>query len=78
MDWLAGRGEEYAYAFENPRVIRLAIDRAHVQPGAKKIALVIGEVKAAIVLEDEIDDPGQQAAKARRGNGLQGCFDILL
>ncbi len=41
--WLAGRGEEYAHAFENPRVIRAAIDRAHVKPdraiaGAKEIA----------------------------------------
>ncbi len=35
MTWLAGRGEEYAYAFENPRVIRVAVDKAHVQPGAK-------------------------------------------
>jgi molybdopterin synthase sulfur carrier subunit len=35
MTWLAGRGEEYAYAFENPRVIRVAIDRAHVQSGAQ-------------------------------------------
>jgi sulfur-carrier protein len=35
MNWLAGRGEEYAYAFENPRVIRVAIDRTHVQPGHK-------------------------------------------
>jgi len=32
MDWLAGRGEEYAYAFENRKVIRAAIDRAHVKP----------------------------------------------
>ena len=30
--WLARRGEEYAYAFENPRVIRAAIDRTHVRP----------------------------------------------
>ena len=34
MTWLAGRGEEYAFAFENPRVIRAAIDRTHVKPGA--------------------------------------------
>jgi molybdopterin synthase sulfur carrier subunit len=34
MQWLSKRGEEYAHAFENPRVIRAAIDRAHVQPGA--------------------------------------------
>jgi molybdopterin synthase sulfur carrier subunit len=31
MTWLAGRGEEYAYAFENPKVIRAAIDRRHVK-----------------------------------------------
>ena len=35
MKWLAGRGEEYAYAFENMKVIRAAIDRNHVQPGTK-------------------------------------------
>jgi molybdopterin synthase sulfur carrier subunit len=33
--WLAGRGDEYAHAFENPKVIRAAIDRAHVRPDAK-------------------------------------------
>jgi molybdopterin synthase sulfur carrier subunit len=33
MTWLAARGEEYAYAFENPKVIRAAIDRKHVQSG---------------------------------------------
>ncbi len=33
MQWLASRGEEYAYAFENPKVIRAAIDRNHAQPG---------------------------------------------
>jgi sulfur-carrier protein len=43
MQWLAGRGEEYAHAFENPKVIRVAIDRAHVRPdtaiaGAREIA----------------------------------------
>ncbi len=32
--WLSGRGEEYAYAFANPKIIRVAIDRSHVQPGA--------------------------------------------
>jgi molybdopterin synthase sulfur carrier subunit len=41
--WLAGRGEEYAYAFENPRVIRAAVDRSHVRldsaiAGAREIA----------------------------------------
>ena len=34
ITWLSGRGEEYAYAFENPRVIRAAIDRAHVRADA--------------------------------------------
>ena len=43
MTWLAGRGEEYAYAFENPRVVRAAIDRTHVKAeapiaGAREIA----------------------------------------
>ena len=33
--WLATRGEEYAYAFENPKVVRAAIDRVHVKPEAK-------------------------------------------
>ena len=31
MTWLAGRGEQYSHAFENPKVIRAAIDRAHVR-----------------------------------------------
>jgi molybdopterin synthase sulfur carrier subunit len=41
--WLARRGDEYAHAFENPKVIRAAIDRAHVKAdaaiaGAREIA----------------------------------------
>jgi molybdopterin synthase sulfur carrier subunit len=43
MAWLAKRGEEYAYAFENPKLIRAAVDRTHVRAeaavaGAKEIA----------------------------------------
>ncbi|HVX91728.1 MAG TPA: molybdopterin converting factor subunit 1 [Xanthobacteraceae bacterium] len=43
MTWLSARGEEYAHAFENPKVIRAAIDRAHVKAdaaitGAREIA----------------------------------------
>jgi len=43
VSWLSGRGEEYAYAFENARVIRAAIDHTHVKPdaaiaGAREIA----------------------------------------
>jgi len=43
MTWLAGRGEEYAFAFENPKIIRAAIDRTHVKPdtaiaGAREVA----------------------------------------
>ena len=34
IGWLARRGEEYAHAFENPKVIRAAIDKRHVQPNA--------------------------------------------
>jgi len=35
MTWLAARGEEYAHAFENPKVIRAAIDRKHVRTDAR-------------------------------------------
>jgi len=43
MSFLAQRGEEYAYAFENPKVIRAAVDRTHVRAdraiaGAREIA----------------------------------------
>jgi molybdopterin synthase sulfur carrier subunit len=43
IGWLAQRGETYAHAFERPRVIRAAIDQAHVKPnaviaGAREIA----------------------------------------
>jgi molybdopterin synthase sulfur carrier subunit len=34
MTWLSGRGEEYAFAFENPKVIRAAINHAHVKATA--------------------------------------------
>jgi len=33
--WLARRGEGYAYAFENPKVIRAAIDKTHVRAEAR-------------------------------------------
>lgn len=41
--WLSARGEEYAYAFERPNVIRAALDRKHVKQdapieGAREIA----------------------------------------
>jgi molybdopterin synthase sulfur carrier subunit len=35
MAWLAKRGEEYAYAFDNPKVIRAAIDKTHVRADAR-------------------------------------------
>jgi sulfur-carrier protein len=34
VTWLTKRGEGYAYAFENPKVIRAAIDKSHVRPDA--------------------------------------------
>ena len=34
MTWLASRGEEYAYAFDNAKVIRAAIDQRHVRADA--------------------------------------------
>jgi molybdopterin synthase sulfur carrier subunit len=43
MNWLSSQGEEYAHAFENPKVIRAALDRTHVKAdtaiaGAREIA----------------------------------------
>ena len=43
IGWLSARGEEYAHAFETPKVIRAAIDHTHVRPetaiaGAREIA----------------------------------------
>jgi molybdopterin synthase sulfur carrier subunit len=43
IGWLTARGDEYAYAFEKPKVIRTAIDHTHVKPeamiaGAREIA----------------------------------------
>jgi molybdopterin synthase sulfur carrier subunit len=35
MQWLKSRGEEYELAFDNPKVIRAAIDKTHVRPEAK-------------------------------------------
>ena len=34
IGWLKGRGEEYAYAFENAGVVRAAIDKVHAKPDA--------------------------------------------
>jgi len=44
VEWLKGRGEEYAHAFDNPKVVRAAIDKVHVRAeakiaGAREIAL---------------------------------------
>ena len=33
--WLTCQGEGYAYAFENPNVVRSAIDKHHVRPDAQ-------------------------------------------
>jgi molybdopterin synthase sulfur carrier subunit len=43
IKWLSARDDSYAYAFEKPKVIRAAIDHAHVKPdatisGAREIA----------------------------------------
>jgi molybdopterin synthase sulfur carrier subunit len=43
IKWLSARDDSYAYAFETPKVIRAAIDHAHVKSdaaisGAREIA----------------------------------------
>ena len=44
IEWLKGRGEEYAHAFDNPKVVRAAIDKVHARAetkiaGAREVAL---------------------------------------
>ena len=44
VEWLRGRGEEYAHAFDNPKIVRAAIDKVHARAeakiaGAREIAL---------------------------------------
>ncbi|HEV2000765.1 MAG TPA: molybdopterin converting factor subunit 1 [Xanthobacteraceae bacterium] len=44
VEWLKGRGEEYAHAFDNPKVVRAAIDKVHARAeakiaGAREVAL---------------------------------------
>jgi molybdopterin synthase sulfur carrier subunit len=34
MQWLAERSEAHAYAFENRKIVRAAIDKRHVKPAA--------------------------------------------
>ncbi len=36
--WLKGRGEEYAYAFENADIIQAAINHEHVEHDAELVA----------------------------------------
>ena len=43
VEWLKGRGEGYAYAFEKAASVRAALDKIHARPsapiaGAKEIA----------------------------------------
>jgi sulfur-carrier protein len=43
MRWLSRRGDNYAHAFENAKVIRAALDRSHARPdaslaGAREVA----------------------------------------
>jgi molybdopterin synthase sulfur carrier subunit len=35
VTFLTGRGENYAHAFENPSVVRAAIDQRHASAGAE-------------------------------------------
>jgi molybdopterin synthase sulfur carrier subunit len=44
VEWLKGRGEEYAHAFDNPKVVCVAVDKVHARAeakiaGAREIAL---------------------------------------
>lgn len=44
VDWLKARGPEYEHALAEPRAIRVALDKVHVDPsapiaGAREVAL---------------------------------------
>ncbi len=44
VDWLAGRGPNYAHAFERPEAVRIAVDKVHAGreapiAGAREVAL---------------------------------------
>ena len=43
IGWLAGRGENYAHAFEKPDVVRTALDKRH----ARKTEKIAGAVEVA-------------------------------
>jgi sulfur-carrier protein len=43
ISYLQEQGEEYAYAFEKPSLIRAAINRKHVKPDA----LIVGAAEVA-------------------------------
>ena len=47
--WLAARGENYAYAFDKPNVIRVAIDRAH----AGREARIAGATRDRLLSADD-------------------------
>jgi len=78
MTWLAGRGEEYAFAFENPKFIRTAIDRTHVKASCvgrgRQGSCVLPandgrliQMPATIRLQSADFDAGAEAALLARG-----------
>jgi molybdopterin synthase catalytic subunit len=70
MGWLASRGEPYTEAFANPRVVRAAIDRNHVQPDDGRLA----EAKPMTVrLQREDFDVADEIAALSRGRSDVGA-----
>jgi hypothetical protein len=43
MAWLTHRGEGYAYAFENPNIVRSAIDKRHVRTDARITGITMAQ-----------------------------------
>ena len=69
IGWLTARGEDYAYAFAEPQVIRAAIDHAHVKPdapiaGAREIALLSADDRrlSAMPMTVPVDHPASRQA----------------
>ena len=68
--WLAGRGEHYAYAFENPSVVRAAIDRRHVKPDiGARAPHEVADLDRLGDLEPDATQSIEETAHAHVGHG---------
>mgnify|MGYP001247293791 CR=1 FL=1 len=82
ITFLAQRGEEYAHAFENPRVIRAAIDRTHVRADRASLGQAVLNLLSsaidqtppgdAVVLSAHVEDDGGVRIQVREQGVARG------